>query len=335
MGILTISTRTNIRNTQVLLPDTSFAYTVASQPTEEMLVSKGGTSPVLKRIANNPDWALEPQTGFTHYFRKHNGFRDQELHDRIILDQYDRLAHAANYYTTTYDTSSDPIWHEDNNRTIDRVFEIRIMMDIQKEDEVYSLLGIKGLDELDAHIHMTSFLRQNYQNLMEMGITPMTDTSEHNPILYQRGYEEFNYHGYKACQIIPKAGDLIKLEAYDKLYKIEAITDADPGVQHRYRKYFWKVSMREYRDDAKSISTDVAESPLNQNFINDLFGTAGVFTEDNEGETLTGSQFESSGSVDEAKLDDIVQRPTQVPEEVEDPTQDPRFYPGFDNYGGW
>ena len=170
---------------------------------------------------------------------------------------------------------------------------------------------------------------------MEMSIFPQLDPNDHNPILYQRGYEQFNYHGYAACQIWPKVGDLIKLEAYDKLYQVESVTDADASMQHRYRKYFWKVSMKEYRDDSKSISTDVAENPINQNFINDMFGNAGVFTEENEGQTLTGSQFDTTGAIDEEKLNDVIQRPTQVPEEVEDPTQDSRFFPGFDRFGGW
>lgn len=335
MGTLTINTRVNVRNRTTFLKDLSLAYGVASQPDENSLINESGVSEPLREIADNPDWSTPPLRGFTHYFPKHNDFRDQELYDRVVRDVFDRKAMAANFYTTTYDPSGDPLWHEDNNRTIDRVFEIRIAMELQPENEIYGKWGIIGLDTLDAHVQISTFLQLNYQSLIEHGLGPSLSTSDHNPILYQRGYTDFNYHGFAASQIFPKAGDLIKLESYDKLYQIESITNADPQYQHRERKYFWKLSMQEFRDDAKTVSDDVKENPLNKNFINDLFGEAGVFDENSFGQDVEGSQLDTSGAVDEEKKNDVLYRPKQVPEDVDNISEDPRSHPGFDNYGGW
>lgn len=334
MGQFTINTQSVIRNRSVILKDTSFAFGVASQPDENQLINQYGVSEQLKTLANQPEWSKAPLMGFKHYFLKHNDFKDQELYDRIAGDQFERHAHAASYYVSTYDPSSDMLWHEDNLRDIDRVFEIRIQMELQPDNELYQKLGITGLDEIDAHIHMTTFMQQNYQNLLEMGKSPTKDIDAHNPILYQRGYDEFNYHGFGACDILPKSGDLVKLLAFDRLYQIESITDTDPLFEHRYRKYFWKVSMKEYRDDGKIVSDDVKESPINQGFIDDMFGQAGVFTAENEGENITTSQFDVSPAIDEAKKE-VLYRPKQVPKDVEDVSKDSRSYPGFDNYGGW
>lgn len=324
-----------VRNRMTTFQDVTFALAVATQPSESELASQLGVSPQLRHIANNPEWSTPVQHGFQHYFKKHNDFRGQELYDRIARDTFEMHAHVCMYYATSYNPDSDKIWHEDSNRQIQRVFEIRAAFELQPENEMYSVLGLQALDKFDGHIQISSFLQWNYQSLRENGVGPDLPVDEHNPILYQRGYDSFNYHGYAACQIFPKPGDLVKMEAYDKLYVIEALTDADPQYQHQYRKFFWKISMQEYRDDAKSISPEVTNDPRNNQFIEGLFGNAGVITQDTQGQELKSSQFDVTAEVDEAKLDGVIFRPPQVPKEIKDPTSDSRFYPGFEHNGGW
>ena len=93
--------------------------------------------------------------------------------------------------------------------------------------------------------------------------------------------------------------------------------------------------MQEYRDDAKTVTDEVINDPRNNSFIENMFGNAGVITEDTQGEELSSSQFDTTVAVDEAKLDGIIFTPVQVPKTVKDPTSDSRFYPGFNNNGGW
>ena len=50
---------------------------------------------------------------------------------------------------------------------------------------------------------------------------------------------------------------------------------------------------------------------------------------------MEGSQFDTSAAVDDEKKNDVLYRPKQVPENVDNISEDPRAHPGFDEYGGW
>jgi hypothetical protein len=326
----------NVRNKSRRLLNFSFAFGVEAQPSDETLANKSSVSLPLERLASNPSWKKEPYTGFGHLFRKHNGFKDQELHDRIAYGWMDRQGHSVLYYVSSYDPSNDTIWHEDNNRSIERVFEIRLQTDLRPENEIYRALGIDGQDDSSGHIHITMFLQQNYQSLRENGIDPKLDEDVHNPILYQRGHKEFAYHGYTADQIFPKPGDYVKQIAYDKLYRLESYTNADPMTQHRYRKYFWKINMREYTDTGMEISSEVTDNVLNDGFIDDLFGQAGIIDENTTvDDVIAGPQFDVTDEINIEKQKGVLYRPCQVPVDSTDFSKDFRAHPGFERYGGW
>ena len=116
----------------------------------------------------------------------------------------------------SYDTKADPLFHEDNSRNIDRIFDVRATITFTPQNELYARFGIQYTAKTEVLMHMGLFLEWNYRSLREHGVKPLcsTDPKDHNPIWWQRGYEKFNYYGYTAAQIFPKAGDLLKAE-YD------------------------------------------------------------------------------------------------------------------------
>ena len=83
MSSLIISTKVNIRNKSTFFKDLSLAYGVSRQPDHNSLINEAGVSKPLRHLANNPEWSTPPLRGHTHYFLKHNNFRDQELYDRV------------------------------------------------------------------------------------------------------------------------------------------------------------------------------------------------------------------------------------------------------------
>ncbi len=286
-----------------------------------------------KSFLNKPEWEFTPTTGLQSYFKKHDNFKDQERHNRMARGFILRQGSDIKYYTTTFNPENDPLFHEDNARTIDRVFNVPVILSFQPENELYAKFGIQQLDQDEIHIHMGLFLELNYQSLRNMGVVPKDDSTTHNPIFSQRGYESFRYYGYTSEQIFPKPGDKIKIEAFNTLYEVESVKDASPQFQHRWRKYFWKVYMKAAQDLGQTVSTDVLDDPEQQKFINDLLNLQSGDILDTDG-SVKEYPFDVSKTVDKLKKD-VLFHPPEVQKDVEDVSEDSNFTPGGDSLGRW
>lgn len=304
--------------------------------------NKGNVRRGEKKTINDPEWTFQHNTGVSDYFRKHNGFKDQERYNRVARNFMLRQGTFIKYYATSYNPENDALWHEDNTRVIERVFDLPIIISFQPENEIYNRFGIQHLDEFETHSHMMLFYELNYASLRKHAVEPVCPPEEHNPIWSQRGYEAFRYHGYTYQQIGPKAGDKVKIEAFNTLYDIEAVKDASPEYQHRWRKYWFKFFMKDAHDTGQEVSEDVLNDPEQKNFINDLMGQ----NEDNgngpsdtgeidcDGERGSGYPLDVSSTVDKLKKD-VLFRPPEVPDDVDDISGDTKFYPDGDKFGKW
>lgn len=336
---LTIPTKANIRALTRRLGSTSIlAGYVSRQPTEDMLLSGGGVSNDLRVLAENPAWKRPPATGLNNNWITHNKFKDQELIANMIEGSMasGMGGTVVTYTFKSYDPSGDPVYHEDNNRTFTRCFDIKVNMSMQPANEMYKLLGIDATDKFDATVPIQMFLKYNYQSLRENGIEPMGDPREHNPVLYQRGgnYGTFNYHGYLACQIFPTNGDIIKPHSQDMVYRLESYTDNDHETMYLERRYMWKMSFSVAVDDGSIVAEELKSDPRNDNVMEHLFGRQGVITEFNQGEASQVSQFASDVVIDE-EAKKIVHKPVQVKNPDILPSEDPNFYPEYQHNGGW
>jgi hypothetical protein len=283
-----------------------------------------------KQAINSPEWSFNNNDGVRYHWKKHNNFRDQELYNRRSRSHIMRHGTAVKYYVTSY--NPDELYREDNNRVIERVFDLPIIFSFQPEAELYAKFGIQQLDETETHVHMSLFYEMNYQSLRKHGIAPKCPETEHNPIYHQRGYDMFRYYGYTYDQIGPKVNDKIKIEAFDTLYEIEAVNDASPEYQHRWRKYFWKVMLRDAIDSAQTISEDVFEDTDQKAFLGDLLGT-NIIDEDTN-EPIRQNPFDLSTVINDLK-EDVLFHPPEVEDDVKDLSKDQNWYPGFDRLGGW
>lgn len=330
MSQITLAIEANVRDLNARMHNFSLLSSVSEHYFEAL--SRSNSELGEKHRINNPDWTYQHNTGISPYFKRHNGLRDQERHNRISRNFTLRQGTLAKYYTTSFDASGDPLYNEDNNRIIERVFDLPIFTSFQAENELYARFNIQHSDEDEAFFHMTLFLELNYQSLRRAGVAPLCPEDAHNPIWSQRGYERFVFHGYTYDQIAPKPGDKMKIESFDSLYEIENVKDANPESQHRGRKYWWRIFYKDAFDQSQEISTDVLLDPEQKQFINDLMGTQMGLT-DNLGNPIDW-EFDRSKKIDELKKD-VLFRPPEVEHDVENISEDPDFHPGNNKFHGW
>jgi hypothetical protein len=286
------------------------------------------------------EWGYQYNNGINPFFINENKFRDQNLHDRMSRGFVMRGAGTLiKYYTSSFDVSGDPLYFEDNNRVIERVFDLKVITTFQPENEIYNRFNIQHLDESEMYVHMSMFLELNYQSLRRAAIKPLCPSSKHNPIWSQRGYSDFSYHGYTFDQIGPKAGDKFKMEANDTLYEIESVKDASPEHHHLSRKYFWKLFYKDVMDTSQTISEEVLNDPEQKDFINNLLGlTQEMTTTDENSEPMNQSiekmPFAKNATIDKLKKD-VLYRPPEVPKTATDISKHPYYTPGVDKLGHW
>lgn len=294
-----------------------------------------------KMQANQPAFEHTNRMGLVFRNRRHNAFKDQNRYDIMTRAFVERNGTLFKYYTTTFDAASNPLTKEDNSRVIDRVFDIPIMLGFNPQNELYARFGIQYTTKMEIYIHMGLFLELNYRSLREAGIKPICSPDTHNPIWQQRGYEKFCYYGYTSSQIFPKAGDLMKMEYNNITYQIDTITDELPEYEYKWRKYWWKAYLDTAIDNGQTVSEDVANSPVNQHFIDNLFGrnSLGQATDGSDpNKTIvdTNGNPLSIPKDDLAMLkEDILFRPPEVDKCVKDVTNDPDFYACNQLFGQW
>lgn len=284
---------------------------------------------------NHPDWEQQDNHGFTFYNRRHNAFKDHARYDLMSRAFVKREGTFAKYYTTTYNASADPLFKEDNNRKIDRFFDMLGLLTFQPQNELYARFGIQYTSNLEMYLSMSLFLEYNYASLRREGIVPECSPDTHNPIWWQRGYEAFHYYGYSAAQIFPKSGDTMKFEFDNVAYTVSKVMDDLPDVQFKWRKYWWKLYLTPTLDNSRTVATDVLNHPEQEGFLNGLLG-GGTVTTDNDGKvTSTPSYvFDTSATIDELK-GDVLYRPPEVDSCIKDITSDPSYYACSSLLGQW
>ena len=337
----------NIRSSNRRLPNFSVAGVVTEPFWSD--VDKGMVERREKTQIDAPAWSYHANQGVSLYFRRHNGFNDQERYQRTSRAFVIRQGTFVKYYATSYAPYDDPLYHEDNNRVVERYFDVPFIITFQPENEIYNRFGIQYLDQFETYLHMALFLELNYASLKRACIEPACPSTEHNPVWWQRGYEAFRYYGYTAEQIFPKVGDMFKIEAFNTLYTIESVTDGMPDYEFRWRKYWWKIFSQSAYDQGQSISDDVLYDPEQEGFINNLLGTQTTTGNldsligpdgqpinpiDGNGFPINPYPFDVSCTDDVLKKD-VLFRPPEVPQDVNDITCDNRFYACPDKFGKW
>ena len=255
---------------------------------------------------------------FNPAFRLQNKFADQSLHDKLSDEQTNMFGVQCIYYVSSLDTNRDKIYHEDPTQTVERSFHISVNGEesVPADKVKFGKFFMEGLDEFPVYIHRTSFYKRNYISLKQEGIEPELDPRNHDPIYYARNDKDFNYMGYSAGQMFPKASDLIKTEWSGKLYEITDVAQEISDQSFLERHYFFKITLRQYRGDHRDVSNDVIDSGFNTDGF--IFNKFDRFTDADVSETTSTSNSEQ-GLQNGGALDKLIQDGDSVREDAENP----------------
>jgi len=242
------------------------------------------------------EMGINVKDSFNPYNQMHNRFADQVLHDNISGEYADVNGVQCIYYIASLDTKRDPIYHEDPTQTMERVFHIKMVGDetIAADKVKFGRFVFEGMDEINVYIHRMTFFKRNYINLQQNNIAPELDPRDHNPIISEREGTGFNYMGYTKAQIFPKASDLLKPEWSGKMYELTDVSTEIPDQTFLQRRYFFRLTLRQYADDHRDVSPNVANSGFNTDgFIEDKFDR---YTDLNVSPNIQGT-YDANGNV--------------------------------------
>lgn len=305
------------------MEDNEWAFYMVSRPQEE-----------LADINNNVRDTFNPA------FNMHNKFADQSTYNNISAQYFEQKGMQCIYYVTSISKNKKPVFLGNQTQNVLRTFHTKIIGDavIQPELIKFAKLGITGLDQTKVVLHREIFFKHNVRNLQENGIVPLLDPNKHNPWISQRGYTEFNYKGYSAEQIFPKAGDLIKPEWCDTLYVIDSINTKISDVSFMQRSYYFMASIREYHDDHKDIAPDAKiESTNTGDFIQEKFDQDHVLDVGSviDNGPITNPEYGDTSLFwkDLNNKDDILFRPEEVVPEEKNISNSKKY--GKRPFGNW
>lgn len=290
------------------------------------------------------EMGMTVRDSFNPYNQMQNQFADQVTHENLAGEYTDVNGVQCIYYVASLNTKRDPIYHEDPTQTMERVFHIKMVGDetVAADKVKFGRFVFEGMDELNVFIHRTTYFEMNYISLQNYGIKPDLDPRDHNPIISERGGAVFNYKGYSKKQIFPKASDLIKPDWNHLLYEITDVRTEIPDQSFLQRKYFFGITLRQYKDDHRDVSKTISGNGFNtQGFIEDKFDrytdldvSKGMQSEeipvsDTDHQRYWGNPEHPYG-VHEGSIsnkDSITYRPDTIPEGTKNISDSKRFRP--------
>lgn len=174
--------------------------------------------------------------------------RERELYDIVLTEAYNKHGICLEYYVTSFDTSYDKVWGEDNNRTFTRAFQCMGFFELPQEERMWTKLGIAGMDEFSVYIAKRHF----------------RDASKFN-------YAQTNPNAYNSY--LPKIGDYI-ISKYNK-YIYEVVDVKDEAMMFMQSKqYVWDLIVKPFKDEkiqtnAETSATTIADFTNKENDIYD------------------------------------------------------------------
>ena len=330
MPELILDIKANVRHTSRLVPNFSVLANVSMPFWNKR--AQGFVERPEKIQANQPEFEHTEDKGYTYHFRQHNSFRDQNRYDVMIKAVMKRQAGTKfAYYTTTFNVDSDPLHKEDNNRTIDRYFEIPALVGFNPQNELYKRFGLQYTAKQEIYLHMPLFLERNYASLRREGVMPKCDPKEHNPIWCKQERGEELTDEEKAMFSEKHAVNIRKVD-------LNAFYDEIPEYEYKWRKYFWKLYLEVALDNGMQVSESVKNDPEQRHFIDNLLGLnnlqPGTSGEQQATNITPGYAFDVSDIVDEVKKD-VLFHPPEVKKCVKNVTQDPDWYACSNKFGMW
>lgn len=167
---------------------------------------------------------------------------DKNLIAVVVNEAINKYGVCMEYYVTTYDTSYDKIWGEDNNRHYIRKFEFMSKYELPKEDKIWTKFGIENSDQITLWVSKRHF--------QAASIDPITRIS------YNR----------------PQIGDIIKANFSNYFYEITEVAE-DTGMYFQSNQYIWELTVRTMKNENISTTPTLSASDIyTSTNLDDIFG---------------------------------------------------------------
>lgn len=170
-----------------------------------------------------------PNNWISKHLNSYNS--ERRLFDKLISESIKQHGVCLYYYVTTWDTSYDKIWGEDNNRRFERYFQFNGFYTLPREDKTWSKFGITGMDTFSifvAKLHFDTVSRYNYNRTSKM------------------------YQPY-----IPKVGDIVMADYNKHIYEITEVKE-EVGMFLLSKQHMWEFVVRPYKDEHIDMSPDTS-----------------------------------------------------------------------------
>jgi hypothetical protein len=169
---------------------------------------------------------------------------ERNLYDLLLTEGYNKNGVRGSYYLTTFDTNYDKIFGEDGNRRFTRKFDVMFYYELPKELELWSKIGIEGLDNFKMW-------------------------------LSKKHYRAACVNGNNSY-IVPRVGDVINIVYNNRFYEI--IDVGEEEEQFLQKKHSWELTVHVFKEDHitpdnATMSADDLTNYIDQVDIFDLSAT--------------------------------------------------------------
>lgn len=172
---------------------------------------------------------------------------DSKLYDILLTEAYNINGVPMTFYVVGYDTSKDPIFAEDTNKSIERKFDIMAYYELPEEVETFSSFGIDFTDNFHIYVSMRHF----------------SVASKYN----QNG-EPNKYPSY-----IPKVGDLLKAKYNNFYYEIVNVKKEEQ--QFLKRPHTWDMIVKSMKVEHHNVKAEAKDGIQNITNMDDVLGING------------------------------------------------------------
>jgi hypothetical protein len=157
---------------------------------------------------------------------------ERELFDVLVTEAYNKHGICMDYYVTSYNTSYNKVWGEDNDRRFIRKFQIMTYFTLPREEKLWSKFGIEALDSFSLYVSKRHFWKSSK-------------------------YDDQQLNSCAFDPYIPKAGDYLYSKYNKYLYEIVEVKD-EVMMNLLSKQHVWEFMVEPFKDE--KIATDILTS---------------------------------------------------------------------------
>jgi hypothetical protein len=161
---------------------------------------------------------------------------ERELYDVLVTEAYNKHGICMDFYVTSYDTSYDKIWGEDNDRRYVRRFQIMAYFTLPREEKLFSKFGIEGLDSFSMYVSKRHFWEASKYNDVQ------TNPNAFDPY-------------------VPKVGDYIYAKYNKNFFEIVEVKD-EIMMNLLSKQHVWELMVKPFRDKKIATTATTSASPI-------------------------------------------------------------------------